>query len=52
MPFATGGFGDVYKGIFRGRSRVCIKRIRVTGQDFQEKAKVHFPRLALPVRDR
>lgn len=31
IPFASGGFGDVYKGTFRN-STVCIKRMRVSAQ--------------------
>ena len=49
MPFTTGGFGDVYKGTF-DNSAVCIKRIRVTIRDVQEKAKVLFSHLAFLVR--
>ena len=49
MPFATGGFGDVYKGTFDD-STVCIKRVRVTVQDVREKAKVHFSPHTFPFR--
>ena len=36
-PFASGGFGDVYKGTLDG-SMVCIKRIRVYTPDGPQKA--------------
>ena len=36
-PFASGGFGDVYKGTLNG-SRVCIKRARVYTRDPPKKA--------------
>ncbi|KAF9789363.1 kinase-like protein [Thelephora terrestris] len=37
QPFASGGSGDVYEGTF-GRSKVCIKRVRVYSKDGPEKA--------------
>lgn len=46
-PFASGGYGDVYKGTLDGR-RVCIKRVRVYIQDGPRKAaRVRF--LTLPL---
>ena len=36
-PFASGGFGDVYKGTLDG-SRVCIKRVRAYAKDGPQKA--------------
>jgi len=36
-PFASGGFGDVFRGTLNG-SRVCIKRMRVYIKDGPEKA--------------
>jgi len=39
-PFASGGYGDVYKGTLGG-SMICIKRVRVyTGEDPQKAVKV------------
>jgi len=41
-PFASGGFGDVYLGTFKG-AKVCIKRIRIYSPDGPRKAtKVLF----------
>jgi len=41
-PFASGGYGDVYKGTFSG-SLVCIKRVRVYTKDNPKEAtKVLF----------
>ncbi|KAF9645418.1 kinase-like protein, partial [Thelephora ganbajun] len=36
-PFASGGYGDVYKGTLNG-SGVCIKRVRVYAKDTPNKA--------------
>ena len=48
-PFASGGYGDVYKGTFDGR-KVCIKRLRVYLKDGPQKAaKVRYRRRRLPV---
>ena len=41
-PFASGGYGDVFKGTLDGSS-VCVKRIRVyTHDDPQKAAKVGY----------
>lgn len=37
-PFASGGFGDVYKGTLGG-SRICVKRVRVYTRDGPERAE-------------
>ena len=39
----------MYKGTFDG-STVCVKRARMSVQDVQEKAKVHFDALVFPAR--
>ena len=42
-PFASGGCGDVYRGILDG-SKVCVKRVRVYAINDQGKAaKVRSP---------
>ena len=42
FPFASGGYGDVYKGILDG-SEVSVKRVRVYTRDVAQKAeKVHI----------
>lgn len=42
LPFAFGGFSDVFKGTFKG-SQICVKRIRVYTQDVSKTAaKVDF----------
>lgn len=48
-PFAQGGYGDVYEGIFNG-SKVCIKRVRVYIQEEKEAIKVHHRCRFFPVR--
>ena len=41
-PFASGGYGDVYKGTLNGL-KVCIKHVRVYIKDgLQKAAKVHY----------
>ncbi|KAF9642056.1 kinase-like protein, partial [Thelephora ganbajun] len=40
-PFASGGFGDVYRGTLNG-SRVCVKRARVSARDDPQEADKAF----------
>jgi serine/threonine protein kinase len=48
FPFASGGFGDVYRGTLDG-SNVCVKRVRVYIKDGPEKvAKVRCQSIRSP----
>jgi hypothetical protein len=47
-PFASGGFSDVFQGMYNG-SEVCVKRLRVSSTSNPEKARkgrVHCGRLS------
>ena len=40
-PFASGGFGEVYRGTLDG-SPVCVKRLRVTGDSLPVATQVRY----------